>query len=127
MRLNAWNTIVSLLTAVLLTGCGPGLDRPEEASNIISPDSMSLIMTDIHLIEGAKVGENIMGDSLRAAHYFHRVYDKYGITQAYFERSFDYYSERPEEMNRIYEAVIEELTRMEKSPPRESLLEEEDE
>lgn len=111
----------------IMVGCGPSLDRPKGASNVIIPDSMSLIMTDIHLIEGAKVGENIMGDSLRAAHYFRSIYQKYGITQARFEESFDYYSERPDEMNRIYESVIEELTRMEKSPPRESLLEDEEE
>ena len=124
MQQSAWNTIASLVLLTILGGCGPGLERPEEVSNIIRLDSMSMIMTDIHLIEGAKVGENIMGDSLRAAHYFRSVYDKYQISQARFEESFDYYSERPDEMNKIYEAVIEELTRMEKSPPRESLLEE---
>ncbi len=90
MRQSAWNTIASLLLLSMLFGCGPGLEKPEDAGNIIPPDSMSRIMTDIHLIEGAKVGENIMGDSLRVAHYFRGVYEKYDITQARFEESFDY-------------------------------------
>ena len=85
---------------------------------------MSMILTDIHLIEGGKVGENMLGDSLRAPHFFRVVYEKYGISESYFEQSFDYYTDRPEEMNKIYEVVVENLSKLEESPPRESLIEE---
>lgn len=127
MQQNAWNSIVSLIIIGLLSGCAPQLERPEDIQGMISPDSMTIILTDIHLIEGAKVGDNIMGDTLKAANYFRMVYQKYGISEKRFEKSFDYYSERPALMNEIFEGVIEELTKMEKNPPRESLLEEEEE
>ena len=84
------------------------------------------IFTDIHLIEGAKVGENLLGDTLRAPHYFKEIYVKYGISEKEFERSFDYYIARPEDMNMIYDKVIENLSRMETQPPREKLVEEEE-
>ncbi|MDZ7848727.1 MAG: hypothetical protein U5L96_19455 [Owenweeksia sp.] len=35
--------------------------------HVIPADSMALILTDIHLVEGAKVGQRIMGDSLTVA------------------------------------------------------------
>lgn len=120
-----WNIIASLSISIAITGCGPILEGPSSVEGILSPDSMAMILTDIHLVEGGKVGENMLGDSLRAPHFFRVVYEKYNINESSFERSFDYYTERPGEMNTIYEVVVENLSKLEQNPPRESLIEEE--
>ena len=72
---NAWNSIASLLLLSVLNACAPRMERPTDVSGMIPPDSMTIILTDIHLIEGAKVGDNIMGDTLRAASYFKKIYE----------------------------------------------------
>lgn len=124
LQRNAWSLIANLILAFAVVGCGPQLEHPKKNQAVLSPDSMAIILTDIHLVEGAKVGENMLGDSLRAPHYFREIYDKYGITENYFEKSFDHYTALPEAMNQIYEKVIENLSKLEMSPPRESLIEE---
>ncbi len=116
--------IASFLLMLFLGGCGPSLEGPPPSDQVISPDTMAHILTDIHLIEGAKVGDNMLGDSLRPPHYYRVVYDSYGISVTQFEHSFDYYTNRPGEMNKIYEVVVENLSKLEKSPPRERLVEE---
>ena len=127
VRQCALNTTASLLLlASMLFSCSPSLERPEEVPNVISQDSMVMILTDVLLIEGAKVGNNMMGDTLEPPHYYRHVYDKFGVSRQSFETSFQYYSERPGQMNAIYEKAIENLSKLEKSPPRERLIEEDE-
>jgi len=107
---NAWSLYVSLLAFFfLLLSCGRKDDAFVKPEGILSQDSMATIMTDIHLIEGAKVGRKIMGDTLTVENYYSKVYDKYGITKEEFEKNFAFYNRHPEKMDQIFESVIEKL------------------
>jgi len=66
-----------------LTSCGnPAEIKIPEGT--ISDSMMVKILTDFHLVEGAKVGNKIMGDTIPATVYTAKVYQKYGLTEDEF-------------------------------------------
>lgn len=109
-----------LLVALLLSCTRQPVPIP---SQVIPPDSMTAILTDVHLIEGARIGSRVMGDSLSVGDYYQKLYAKHGITRARFDSSFDFYSQNPEHMAPIYEKVVENLNRADVRPAREKLEE----
>lgn len=105
-----------VLGLLLLTSCEDHsiLKIPK---GIIPKDSMAMILTDIHLVEGAKIGNSIMGDdNVSADVYYQKVYNKYHTTKTRFEQSFQFYSDNPSAMNDIYDTVIENLNKISLKP-----------
>lgn len=100
---------------LIATSCSSPVKRPKD---IIAPDKMVLILTDVHLTEGAKTGRQVMGDTLRVETYYQKVFNKYGTSLAQFNKSFAYYTKHPDEMNTIYEQVVESLNRIEVRVPK---------
>ncbi len=82
---------------------------------------MVKMLTDFHLVEGGKVGSKILGDTIPAAVYKSKVYQKYGLDESAFEKSFRFYTSNPEMMQSIYEKVIENLNKIEATAPRSPL------
>ena len=85
--------------------------RPVEAipEHIISPDIMVPVMVDVHIIEGARNGSLILGDTNHLEDYYAKLYKKYGISEAAFKKSFAFYSDHPEQFISIYEKVVDSL------------------
>lgn len=118
----ALNLTARILILFLLVACSaPEVKIPND---IIPRDSMVSILTDVHLVEGARIGRKIMGDTLMVDDYYAKIYSKYGITAEGFKKSFRYYNEHPEMMKEIYKEVVEHLNQIEKEPPRTPLKEE---
>lgn len=90
------------------SGCGP--DRPE---GILSPEEMQEVLTELHLAEG--VVEQIRGTlHWRNAHrseLYDNVLQKFGLDRPRFYESYDYYLQRPKELDSIYHYLIEDMTR----------------
>ena len=70
-------------------------------------------MVDIHLIEGARSGTLVLGDTNSLPDYYAKIYQKHNISEAKFRESFDWYTKNPEKLKLVYEAVIVELTKKE--------------
>ena len=68
------------------------------------------IMVDIHLIEGARSGTLVLGDTNALPDYYAKIYQKHNITDSAFKVNFAWYTEHPEKLKAIYEAVIVELS-----------------
>ncbi len=123
----ALSSIVKILCFIILLsscdGSGDNLDVPKD---IIPRDSMVSALVDMHLIEGAKVGQKIMGDTVKISTYYAKMYEKYGVTKKQFEKSFQFYSEHPDAMNKMYQEVIERLNKIQQEPPRTPLVEKTD-
>lgn len=118
----ALNSIAKLFPIFLLAlvSCGAPTDVAIPKGTI--PDSIMVkILTDFHLVEGAKVGNKIMGDTIRATVYTAKVYKKYGITENEFEKNFRFYTSNPDLMEGIYEKVIENLNKIEATAPRSAV------
>jgi hypothetical protein len=88
----------------------------EEAipKDIISPDSMVAIMVDVHLAE-AVANVNRVNDEQRfsAGELYPIIFKTHRIDSATFRKSFDYYLEHPKKFDKIYDEIINELSRRE--------------
>ena len=104
MRLG--NYAVSVLF-ILFIGCAsPEVKIPQ---NVLTPEHMMPIMVDIHVIEGARNGAIMLGDTNGIEDYYAKVYEKHGITEDQFKSSFAFYSDNPTVFIPIYEEVLDSL------------------
>ena len=104
MRLG--NYTVSVLF-ILFIGCAsPEVKIPQ---NVLTPEQMMPIMVDIHVIEGARNGAIMLGDTNGIEDYYAKVYEKHGITEDQFKSSFAFYSDNPTVFIPIYEEVLDSL------------------
>jgi hypothetical protein len=100
------NYAVGLLV-ILFVGCAsPEVKIPE---NILTQEQMMPIMVDIHVIEGARNGSIMLGDTNGIEDYYAKVYEKHGITEDQFKSSFAFYSDNPTVFIPIYEEVLDSL------------------
>lgn len=75
---------------------------------------MVMVLTDLHLVEGARSGQRILGDSLRAPdRYYQALWKKYDISKARYDSNFRYYSRKAPQMNELYAEVLKRLSKLE--------------
>lgn len=110
----------TILLLAIFTACTGDTEKPLE---VLPEDKMAAILTDVHLIEGAKTGRKIMGDTLFIETYYAKVFSKHNTNLEDFNTSFEYYSRNPKIMNGIYERVVENLNKMEIRVPAWEKLE----
>ena len=92
---------------ILFLGCStPEVQVPQ---NVLTQAQMIPIMVDIHVIEGARNGSIMLGDTNGIEDYYAKVYDKHGITEDQFKSSFAFYSDHPTIFIPIYEEVLDSL------------------
>src|SRR5210317_343494 len=102
--------ILQIFSLLLLLSCSPTEEEivPE---GLIDEETMTAILTDVHLIEGARTGLTILGDTAsNITDYYDAMYEKFEITEEQFDMSFKYYTQHPKVMDKMYEQVIEDLT-----------------
>ena len=106
--LNVIKHVAVILLFFSLSGC---IDHtvviPE---GYLSHEEMVPIMVDIHLVEGARSGKLVLGDTNHLPDYFARVYQKHEISEQQFKTSFDWYTKHPELLKAIYEDAIKQLS-----------------
>lgn len=96
---------------IFLTACGGKGDQTPEG--ILSEEEMVELMVDVHLVEGARSGVTIMGDSLSLDTYYRTVLVKHGLDSTSYRQNFDYYSSHPDKLEVIFEEVVERLSILE--------------
>lgn len=102
---------VIALVLLSFTACvDKSVDVPE---GYISKEKMVDIMVDIHLVEGARSGNLLLGDTNKLPDYYARIYEKYDLTEAEFKTNFNWYTQHPKELKAVYEEVIVELSKLE--------------
>jgi len=100
--------LAGLIFVVLgMSSCGkPEVPVP---ANILSKKVMIPIMVDVHIVEGARNGALILGDTNGIEDYYAKIYEKHKITEKQFKESFAFYSANPSVFIPIYEAVLDSL------------------
>lgn len=99
---------LKIFILLILTGCGRSvMDRPT-----IDRQKMVEIFTDLHIAESI-LKLNLGTDSLRQmpVSLERQILENHGTDTLEFNRSFNWYSGHPEELGRIYDEVIIELSR----------------
>src|ERR1700744_3729507 len=78
---------------------------------VIQHDRMVNLMTEVHLIDGRMYSVVMTQDSLykyRTARY-DALFKRYHTDSAQFNRSMKYYTQHPEELQKMYEKILESL------------------
>jgi hypothetical protein len=99
-----------LLMAILAVSCSP-----RKYGDIISPKKFVNVLVDIHLADGIAV-ENMShgkGALLDSSSLYGSVFKKYGVTRTMFDSTMSYYSEHPDDFQKVYNKVTAKLKRME--------------
>jgi hypothetical protein len=93
----------------IMTACN---GRP---SGVMSRGEMVDFLTDLHKLDGALNAKD-MGNAQdrKNLYYYNALLKKHGITQQQFDSSLVYYTRNPKKFERIYIAVIDNLTALQK-------------
>jgi Domain of unknown function (DUF4296) len=105
-----WTLAVAISLA--LAGCGDGAEpenpiaRPKD---LIPREAFTDLLTEMHLIEGARGGEHLTGDSIAVWKMYHAAFARRGYSQEQVERSYTYYHADPKLMVEVYQEVMNRL------------------
>ncbi|MBO0930713.1 DUF4296 domain-containing protein [Fibrella aquatilis] len=123
-----------LCVGLLFAQCGSGKNELGDApANLIPPNKMADLLTDIHLAE-ARVAKLNIGNSDSASIVFKRlqgkIFAKAQVDTSAYAKSYVYYSSHPSELAGIYEQVIEKLKtgqqkkeeELRKNPPKRPMI-----
>lgn len=98
----------------VLAGCEE--KRPEA---ILSKDQMVQVMGDIYITEEKVNQLGLPRDSTKQVFSAigQKIFEHAGMRDSVFKKSFDYYMERPKEMELIYTALVDTLQLREQRAP----------
>jgi hypothetical protein len=93
--------------ATLLFSC----EKEELPGEILTPEQMVASLTELYVMEAKVSNIPVNRDSiLQIADYLEtRTFDKLGIPDSVFKKSYSYYLDRPKEMENIYTVLIDSL------------------
>jgi hypothetical protein len=105
----------TVFCVVLFVLLGNACDQADQDAAVLSHAEMVKILTEIYLTEQKVNRFGLARDS--AEHEFDRfkkvVFKKENISDSVFRKSFNYYMDRPKEMELIYTALVDSLSLME--------------
>ncbi len=78
--------------------------------DIVSEEKMTEIIIDLNLIDGAIKANRHNIDSIKTNAFFESVLEKHHLTEELLDKNLKYYTQRPEEMELIYEKAIAQMT-----------------
>ena len=105
-----------LFLIIIASGCYHNDPEPSfDMSLVMPPDSMVILLTDLQLVDGAVNLKTKEGKPKveYASAFTNQVLEKYNVSKERFNESLSYYTYYIEEMDKIYEEVINRLGKME--------------
>jgi hypothetical protein len=98
----------------------PACQRPEEApvpADLLPKERLVPLLADLHVLEAQVEGSRLSTDSARALFLAQQkeLLWKREISDSAFQRSYRYYSIHGKDLNDIYTAVVDTLTRREEA------------
>lgn len=95
-------------------------------ADVMSKTKFTEVLTDVQLLEATMKQRFIREEDPKVLYavYYDQVFKKHEISKDEFVDSFNYWSDRDEEMKEVYDKVIENLARM--SEPVEEDIKQED-
>jgi hypothetical protein len=106
----------SFLILLAFSSCYRNVPGPEfDESLIVSPDSMVSILVDIHLLEGivnvGKLKDTALADL--SENTLNLILNKHHLDRKAFEENVHFYTYHTEELDKIYDRVIINLSKLE--------------
>ncbi|MDA8787251.1 DUF4296 domain-containing protein [Schleiferiaceae bacterium] len=104
-----------LLLGLLLTlGCSSPSSQeavnPMEAPEDLLPEATFVrLLYEMNLLEGARTGNTLLGDSIPLSDYYLSLYQEFGVSPIQVQQSFAYYHGNAEQMAIYYQWIIDSL------------------
>lgn len=116
--MKAKTAIAAGFLLILFSCTRPVVTRPPEPAGLIPKDSMTSILVDIHLAEAIMHYKEKNGEKASDYKYelYKSIFDKYSTSENDFENSFNYYQSDVEEMDAIYQEVLNRLSKLQSEP-----------
>jgi hypothetical protein len=101
-----------IVVTVIVVCCLLGCKKEERSASVLSEGQMVHAIIELYLAEERAEALGIQYDSVRKIfpQFESRVFNKLGITDSVFKRSFEYYIEHPKKLDVIYTAVVDSLS-----------------
>lgn len=94
--------------ALALSSC----QKEKRPADVLTPEELSKLMVDLYLAEARMTGQNIATDS--ALKFFipfeEKLKLKHGVGDSIIRKSYQYYVAHPEQLEKIYDSVIDTLS-----------------
>jgi len=116
MNAKGWMSQFILQGAIcVLILCCSCTDSDRNDNDILTREQMVKTMTEIYLAEQKINRLGLPRDSAEREfdHFKHVIFEKIDVSDSVFKRSFDYYMDRPKEMEIIFTALVDSLSLME--------------
>lgn len=99
-----------LIIGLILFSCGNVKRKYLIPEKVLVP-----LLVDLHLADGIGVTHRVLPipENLDSAALYGSIFDKYGVTRSQFDSTMTYYTNDPKTLDKIYEKVIEKLSRLE--------------
>jgi hypothetical protein len=111
MKISRHSLLLFSLLA-FIASCAPLPERENIPKGILSPDSMTHLLADLHIAESQLLLTGVTPEAvLPKKAYILLVLHTHRTDTALFSRSFDFYTEHPELFAGIYEGVITEISK----------------
>lgn len=115
MSLKPAKLLLLICSLFFLWSCGPSPEEKEEVIKtpdyLMEPEQFQALLGEVYLLESS-LSKNITNketpDSLYIKGY-QRVFTKFNTNEEKFKKNFYYYIQRSEELDQMYEELIEEL------------------
>lgn len=111
------------LVAALAAACS-GREPFVVPEGVYGQEQMTAALVDLHLLEGARAGDQILGDTVGTPAYYARMYARHGTNQPEFKSSLDFYTAHPEQFMKIMDEVIVRLSKLQAEVDNDSQVEE---
>ncbi len=116
------NKIITLFVAtVLLSSCYHiNTEKPVVPEKLLTHDQMSDVITQIQIAEaGFKVVRTKVKLKNLKPEIYNNIIEEFDITMPQLKQNLDYYNQKPEEMELIYDKVLEKLSKIQEQVEKE--------
>lgn len=103
--------------AIIIAACGTPKARQQKPKVLISQNTLTQVLTDVHLVEAAMNMRRNNGQEFENQKnaIFDSVFVHYSITPQILEDNLLYYNQQPQIMEKVYQDVIDSLTSLQKN------------
>lgn len=101
-----------LINVIVGFGCSSTVQKQD----VIPPETMVELLTEIHILEAQVDKLRLTKDSTYMVYNTleQEIFEKYAVNKALYEESFKFYLARPERLDKIYSVVVDSLNVIQK-------------
>jgi hypothetical protein len=107
--------LLTILTILYFASVSCDKEPIEKPKNLIKEKQMIDMLVDMHIAEATY--HRMLNDSLfkdkTSANFYYSILDKYQVPDSVFEKSFVFYASNPKNFERMYQDVMNKLSKME--------------